>query len=111
MDCLLIKEFYLNKIFDENKTWEIRGARTNKRGKIGLIQSGSGKIMGECNLIDCIGPLSKEQLFKNKDKHKVNDINSISYKNIFAWVIKDAKRYNLAISYKHPMGAIIWVKV
>jgi hypothetical protein len=84
MDCLIIKERHLNMIFDENKIWEVRGTKTKKRGKIGLIQSGSGKIIGECNLIDCFGPLSKEQLIKNQYKHKVKAINSIPYKNIFA---------------------------
>jgi hypothetical protein len=55
MDCLIIKEKYLNQIFDEDKTLEIRGTKTKKRGKIGLIQSGSGKVFGECYLIDCFG--------------------------------------------------------
>ena len=101
----------LNQIFDEEKTWEIRGSKTNKRGKIGLIQSGSGKIIGKCDLIDCIGPLTKEQLLLNKNKHKSMNIDSIFYKTIFAWVIKNAKRYSVPKSYKHPNGAIIWVKV
>jgi hypothetical protein len=55
--------------------------------------------------------LTKEQLLKNKVKHKVKSIDAISYKNIFAWIIKDSKRYSNPIPYKHPNGAIIWVKV
>jgi hypothetical protein len=95
----------------KGKLWEIRGPKTKKRGQIGLIQSGSGKIIGRCDLRDCFGLLTKEQLLKNRDKHKVKNINSISYKNIYAWVIKDAKRYKIPKSYKHPKGAIIWVKI
>jgi hypothetical protein len=110
MDCLVIKEKYLNQIFDEDKIWEIRGTKTKKRGKVGLIQSGSSKIFGECYLIDCFGPLTKDQLLKNKTKHKVKNIDSISYKNIYAWIIKDPKIYDIPKPYKHPKGAIIWVK-
>lgn len=111
MDCLIIKKENLNQIFDNHKIWEIRGAFTKKRGKIGLIESGSGKVMGTCNLVECYGPLDKKELLKNKQKHKVFDVNSISYKKIYAWVIKDPKRYLHPKSYKHPQGAIIWVKL
>ncbi len=110
MDSLIIKKEYLDKILSGEKLWEIRGSRTNKRCTIGLIQSGSGKIIGECKLIDCIGPLTKEEYIINKNKHCSLNTN-LKYAKTYAWILKDAKRYKKEIPYKHPKGAIIWVKV
>ena len=107
-DALIIKKKWLDLIFDGRKTWELRGSRTYKRGKIGLIESGSGQIKGICELVDCISPISHKEFLENKDKHFSD---SSSYKKTFAWVIKNAKRYASPVFYKHPQGAIIWVKV
>lgn len=108
MDCLIIKKEYLDKILAGKKTWEIRGSKTHKRGKIGLIQSGSGTIVGECELVDCVS-LTKEEYLKNKDKHQSLNAN-LTYKKTYAWVLKNPKRYNEPKKYNHPKGAIIWVK-
>jgi hypothetical protein len=110
MDCLIIKKEYLDKIFSGKKTWEIRGFRTHKRGKIGLIQSGSGEIIGECEIVDCSKELTLEEYLKNKHKHCSNN-SKLNYKKTFAWILKNPKRYSEPIKYKHPMGAIIWVKI
>jgi hypothetical protein len=110
MDCLIIKKEHLDKILSGKKTWEIRGSKTHKRGKIGLIESGSGTIIGECKLIDCSNELSLKEFLNNKNKHCSSN-KALSYKKTYAWVLDSAKRYNKPIPYKHPNGAIIWVKV
>ncbi|MFT4311602.1 MAG: ASCH domain-containing protein [Candidatus Woesearchaeota archaeon] len=110
MDCLIIKKEHLDKIFSGKKTWEIRSSRTHKRGKIGLIQSGSGNIVGECEVVDCSDELTLEEYLKNKDKH-CSENTKLTYKKTYAWVLKNAKRYSKPLKYKHPAGAIIWVKV
>ena len=108
MDCLIIKEKYLQKILSGKKTWEIRGSKTHKRGRIGLIQSGSGKIIGECELIDCI-KLDLDTYLKNQDKH-CSENTTLTYKQTYAWVLKSPIRYTSPKPYTHPQGAIIWVK-
>ena len=55
-------------ILNGQKTWEIRGARTSVRGRIGLIASRSGTVIGVCELVDCIGPLTAEEFHKNAKK-------------------------------------------
>ncbi len=110
MNALIIKKEHLDKILSGEKIWEIRGSRTHKREKIGLIESGSGSVVGECDLIDCIGPLSSDGYIKNSDKHKSLNV-KLSYKNTFAWVLENAVRYDLPKKYEHPKGAIIWVKL
>ena len=73
MKGLIIKEKWLNKIFEGVKIWEIRGCSTKIRDKIYLIQSGTKHILGECELIDCI-KIDLEEYQLNTDKHKIETI-------------------------------------
>jgi hypothetical protein len=57
MSALLIRASYIDWILNRSKIWEIRGSRTTKRGRIGLIQSGTGKVVGVADLVDVVGPL------------------------------------------------------
>ena len=54
MKGLIIKQKWLDKIFAGEKTWEIRGSKTQIRGQIYLIQSGTKHIYGKADLVDCI---------------------------------------------------------
>ena len=115
MDGLIIHEQWLNKILSCEKTWEIRGSKTSKRGEIALIQKGSGKICGTCKLTGVIGPLNSEDLRSNMDKHQIpsDDLLDIisRYSKPHAWVFNDIKRLKSPIPYNHPKGAVIWVRV
>ena len=112
---LIIHEKWLRKILNGIKTWEIRGSRTAKRGEIGLIQKGSGKIFGTCKLIDVLGPLTKQDLKANLDKHQIPEGELIDviarYKKPYAWVINLVRRLETPIPYEHPRGAVRWVNV
>jgi len=114
MDALIIKKQHLDKILSGKKTWEIRGSQTHKRGRIGLIQSGSGLIMGECEIIDS-KPLNTADFENNISKHQIEEkrLDSVigHYKKPHAWVLQNAIRYKEPKQYKHPQGAIIWVKL
>jgi hypothetical protein len=112
MKALLIKSPHIEKILAGTKVWEIRGSRTHLRGKIALIQSGTGLIIGTAELVDCKGPLKKSDFVKNHRKlgvTKVSASSGSSYERPHAWVLKNAKKLRKPISYKHPAGAIIWV--
>lgn len=106
---LIIKKVWLDKILDEGKVWEMRSTRTNVTGNIGLIESGTGLIVGEAELIGC----SYRPVPKHKDLikyHKVEDMDLLD-KWKWAWFLSKAKRYDKPIPYKHPQGAVIWVKL
>lgn len=110
MKSLIIKKEYLDKIFNGTKVWELRGSKTNIRGRIRLIESGSGLILGEVDLIDCIGPLKEKDLQDNFDKTQYQIKNGFfKYKNTYALVLSNVSKYKEPIPYKHPQGAIIWV--
>ena len=111
MRALIIKKEWLDLIFQGVKTWEIRGSNTRIREKIELIQSGSGLVVGTCEIIDSI-KLSIDDFKNNVNKH-YNGIDGdlLPYKNTHAWVLRNVKRYVDPRPYKHPNGAIIWVNL
>lgn len=107
--ALIIKEHWLNEMFYNGKVWEMRTQKTNIRGKIGLIQSGTGMIIGEANLFNC----SKEPIEKIQEYikyHRIVDLNLLD-KWKYAWHLKEIRKFKKPIPYNHPKGAVIWVKI
>ena len=101
----------MKKIFNDGKIWEMRSTKTDIRGKIGLIESGSGLIVGEANLVDC----QKIPTDKNRQRqlyfyHKVDDFELLKKWN-WAWILNNVVKYKNPIPYQHPQGAVIWVKL
>jgi len=110
---LLIKQPWLDLIFSGQKVCEMRSRRTKIRGEIGLIQSGSGLILGTCKLIDCAYIESFEELQRSQDKHYIryDGRNDLLAKYRWAWQISGAKRFEKPLPYQHPRGAVIWVNL
>jgi hypothetical protein len=111
MDGLIIKPYWLDLIF-KNKSLEVRGQNCYSHiGKdIALIESGSGLIKGITNITHTF-PIESEDYFKRmKSKHFIPTWNLVEYKTPWFWHF--GKRYKLInpIPYKHPPGAVIWVK-
>jgi hypothetical protein len=90
------------------KLWEMRSTKTSVRGRIALIEAGSGLISGETLLIDCREALTRETAEIFKHMHQVEDL-SLLEKWKFPWVLMNARKYLNPIKYKHPRGAVIWV--
>ena len=114
MSALLIRAPYIDWVLNGSKTWEIRGSRTAKRGRIGLIQSGTGTIVGIADLVDVIGPLRRADFVSNARKLGVPKSSlraGSSYAQPYAWVLRNARRLKTPVRYKHPTGCIIWVKL
>jgi|TARA_R110000851_G_scaffold56073_3_gene131187 hypothetical protein len=106
---LIIKKVWLDKIFDEGKVWEMRTTKTKVRGKISLIESGSGTIVGEAYLMYC----SEKPISNHPSQlkfHQVEDAELLK-KWKYAWGLGFAKRYDEPIPYEHPQGAVIWVNL
>lgn len=111
---LLIRAPYIDWILNGSKVWEIRGSSTTKRGRIALIQSGTGTVVGVAHLVDVVGPLTPSEYLSNADKLglKRSQLSGrLHYARTFAWVLKNARRLKTPVRYCHPCGSIIWVKL
>lgn len=113
MRALLIRRPWIDKILDRKKTWEIRGSRTMIRGTIGLIASKSATVIGLCDLVDCIVPLTAEQYRKNAKKAGMRPNEAVlgHYRQTYAWVMEKPRLLKRPVPYQHPSGAVIWVKL
>jgi hypothetical protein len=111
LHALLIRHPHIDKILGGNKTWEIRGEKTNIRGTIALVASGSGTVIGVCELVDCVGPLTQEQFSKGASKPgmRKSEAQLVWYKKTYAWVLAKPKYLQTPVSYTHCSGAMIWV--
>jgi hypothetical protein len=108
---LLILKEPLDKILAGTKTWEIRGKATARRGPIALIESKSGHVVGTCDLVDVVGPLTLADLQRNAKRTGFRPSELPSYPTTYAWVLRDARRLPDPVPYRHPSGAVIWVKL
>ena len=111
---LLIRSPFIDWILSGAKTWEIRGSGTKKQGRIALIRSGGGKVIGVADLVEVIGPLTRSELKANARKLgiKPSEVSArLPYERTFAWVLDNARALSTPVRYEHPSGCIIWVKL
>lgn len=111
MKGLLIRQPWINMILARRKTWEVRGSMTSVRGQIALIQAGSGMVVGVCDLVDVVGPLSMRDFRDSATRHRVPRKGWSHYDRPHAWVLRSARRLRRPVPYTHPPGAVIWVKL
>jgi hypothetical protein len=100
----------LRKILAGTKTWEIRSRPTKIRGPVGLIESGSGTIVGTCTVVGCVGPLTRTEAKRNARKAGFPR-GDPSATGCYAWIVERARRLPSPVPYRHPRGAIIWVRL
>jgi len=108
---LVVKKKWLDKMLSGEKTWEIRGCPTERRGWIHFAESqAGGKLVGRAILEDCL-PIKRGDFGKHVKRHCVTDLKVVTYKRIFAWVLRKAERFRKPFRYTHKPGAVIWVSV
>lgn len=111
---LIIDTPHIDNILSGRKVWEMRSTLTKQRGLVALIRKGSGKVIGVAEIVDSLGPFSTEQMLHNQAKHMISkdrlaDPKVLKWNN--AWVLCNAKPFKYPVSYVHPSGAVIWVKL
>jgi hypothetical protein len=113
MNGLVIKSPWIEYILKAPKTWALRGSRTNTRGRVALARARSGLIVGTCQIIDCIGPMTAEELRTEAAKQQVpvEGVASPPSGKVYAWVLSDVKPFAEPIPYIHPVGTVVWVKL
>lgn len=108
--ALIVRKPWIDLILDGHKTWEMRSRPTNIRGRIGLIEQGSGLIVGEVDLVDSLQAVTTRQKHDEFERHLVADFDLLK-KWKYPWVIENAKRYSEPVAYQHKPGCVTWVKI
>lgn len=114
MKGLIIKQTWLDLILEGGKTWEMRSSNTSVRGRIALIEAGTGTVKGVAELVRTKGPCSDEEMLDHEHMHKIPsaDISKPEMsKWRMAWVLQDAIAVSKPIPYRHPNGAVTWVNL
>lgn len=115
MKGLVIRSPWVELILDGLKTWELRGRATRVRGRIALIRKGSGTVVGHCNVVGVVGPLSRAELLSSTRRHRVEsrELPGVvaRYRKAYAWVLANPRRLKRPARYRHPSGAVIWVNL
>lgn len=109
MKGLLIRPPWIHMILCRQKTWEMRSRDTSHRGEFFLIQSGSGLIVGQANLVGT-QKLCPSQFEHTKRFHGVDD-HTLLERWCYAWMLEDIHAFDTPIPYTHPQGAVIWVQL
>jgi hypothetical protein len=109
--ALVVPRPHVELILAGKRTWEIRGVKTKVEGRIALVASGSGTIVGVCDLVECLGPLTADMFRRNAAKTgmRPSDARFGSYRQAYAWVLAKPKRLKKAVAYRHPFGVTTWV--
>jgi len=91
MKCLFVRPPFAGYIVDGVKFIEYRTRRTLLRGKIGIIESGSGTVIGDAILWSC-------------------DLSG-KHEGFYSWYLTNARRYARPIPFKHKKGAMVWINL
>lgn len=108
---LIVAKPWVDYLVDGKKVWEMRSTNTKIRGWVGVVEKGTGTVVGILYVHDTKVNLSKSELISNFDKHCVDYEEKpelIKWNN--AWMVKDAVRIS-PVPYEHKKGAVIWVNV
>ncbi len=109
--AFIVREHWGNLILDNLKPWEIRSTRTQVRGKVGVIFSGTGMIYGSVEILGS-SILLKQDFEMFPEKHRIQGgFEDLPYKEPHIWQLGNAVRFKKPVPYKHPRGAVIWVNL
>jgi hypothetical protein len=75
-------------VLDGTKTEEYRSRGCNIRETVGIIKAGTKTIVATADIVDC------EDIWDG-----------------YAWIFKNVQALKNPVSYEHPSGAQIWVKL
>ena len=122
--ALVIEADWCKEIFEGTKIWELRGQATTKRERICIAAKGTGSLVGEVVITDCIKVAKRDASGKwvvwgraedylwkeeNLHKHCVKDKSLITYSEVYAWVFAEKKAYDPPKPYNHRKGCHSWV--
>ncbi len=110
--ALIVQKKWLDLIFSKSKTWEMRSQKTKIRGEVGLIESGSGLVVGSVTISDSLDALNEHEYFEHTKHHGIIINDNVDIKKwCYPWVLSNPTRFFNPIHYAHPRGAVVWVRL
>ena len=110
---LLIRQPWLELILSGEKTWEVRSMPTNIRHRILLAEPGTGLCSGQA-IIDDVMKIERADFASYANLHQARSPEGYAiidkYASIYAWQLRDVTRLSVQRPFKHPQGAVKWVK-
>jgi hypothetical protein len=112
---LVIREPYASQILSGEKIWEIRGRPTQIRGPVVIVKSGTGRAYGTANLVRVLGPLDLDDLVDAPELPQSEREELLRegppYPKTYAYVFTNPNWFERPIPYRHPSGAVTWVRL
>jgi hypothetical protein len=112
---LMVRDPYASQILDGEKVWEIRGRPTQIRGQIVIIKSGSGCAFGTVKLVRVLGPIGLDDLVQareiTQEEREEFARTGLPYPKTYAYVMTNPRWFQRPIPYRHPSGAVTWVRL
>lgn len=105
---LIIRQPWIGMILNGTKHWEMRSKPTLVRGRIALIQAGTGLIVGEAYLSGSPTDYTETDIKNAHARHCVDDPELLQRWR-YPWILHAIQKYDDPIPYSHPRGAVIWV--
>ena len=108
---LLIRDPWVTLILAGFKTWEIRGEPVSYRGTIAIAKSGEKQslIFGVVDIVNCIGPLTLDEITNGYDKHRdPDDTHKKPYKHTYAWILNNPRMLSSPKEFQHQNGWVKW---
>lgn len=111
--ALIIDEPWIGHIMAGRKDWEMRSRPTTKRGPIALVRKGSGQVVANARIVDCLPELSAADMIAHADRHRITAeiIRQDGYRWFTPWVLTDVQVLPTPVPYRHPSCAVTWVNL
>jgi ASCH domain len=110
---LIIREPWITKILNGEKTWEMRPKVSHYRGPIALIPKDSDELIGVVEMIDSLPELRTLEAYAEAfEFHRVppeSQASAFSARWRIPWVLRDARALIEPVRYKRRKGPVAWV--
>jgi hypothetical protein len=112
--ALIVREPWIGLILAGTKTWEMRRRGLSHRGERALVRSGSGLVVGLCDLVDSLPGLDREAFDAAEDRHGIAaEARPEAFRRGWnvPWVVDGARPLSRPVPYRHPQGAVTFVNL
>jgi len=97
------------------KSWELRTNATHIREQVGIIEKGSGAVVGVCTIVACHGPLTEGELAATFPKHLTTPADRQRLAGArpyrYAWVLDQVQALAVPVPYLHRPGTQGWATI